>query len=271
MWDTAGLDPISARLLRGAGTHGPVVLMYHSIRPGGGTPDWHWSVSYRRFVAQLDLLHAEGWTTACVRDLTPRSMTARTAVITFDDGYADNLMAFEALHKRNMLATWFIPSKVVGKASHWSKLARPILTAEQLREIDAAGMEIGAHSRTHCRLTQVDDSRLRDEVAGSKGDLEGIIGQEVTTFAYPYGDQNNRVVQAIQHADFRLACGTDAGWAFNGADPFRIRRISILAHDGLSVFARKLTFGSNNVKWRRVGIYTYQRARTRVFAWRGQS
>ncbi|MBW2562192.1 MAG: polysaccharide deacetylase family protein, partial [Deltaproteobacteria bacterium] len=115
MWGPTGLDPISAKLLGGAGTHGSVVLMYHSISPGDDTPDWLWSISYRRFVAQLDLLQAAGWTTVCVRDLkNPMTVAARTAVITFDDGFADSYAAFDVLRKRNMCATWFIASGVVG-------------------------------------------------------------------------------------------------------------------------------------------------------------
>ncbi|MCE9550659.1 MAG: polysaccharide deacetylase family protein [Betaproteobacteria bacterium] len=263
----AGLDPISARLLRGAGTHGPVVLMYHSISPGGGTPDWLWSVSYQRFVAQLDMLQAAGWTTACVSDLANcESIAARTAVITFDDGYADNYPAFEALLKRGMRATWFIPSEVVGQLSGWTKPARQMLSTEQLREIAGAGMEIGAHGRTHCRLTQVGDDCLQNEVADSKTDLARVVGAEIRSFAYPYGDQDDRVVQAVRNAGFRLACGTDAGWAFSGSDPFRIRRLSVLSHDGLSVFARKLALGSNNVSWKRVGCYAYERARARFLS-----
>ncbi|MEO6697218.1 MAG: polysaccharide deacetylase family protein, partial [Gammaproteobacteria bacterium] len=255
-------------LLQGAGAHGPITLMYHSVTPGSGTPDWLWAVSFRRFTEQLDLLREGGWKTVCVRDLMDgASLPPRTVAITFDDGYADNYPAFEALAERGMRATWFIVTRDVGKSSSWRDPGAPVLpmlSAEQLRVMAGAGMEIGTHSRSHCRLTEVDDATLHDEVRSSKTELAGMLGKAVESFAYPYGKHDDRVVGAVEAAGYRAACVTRSGWALHNHDLMRIRRVSVFAHDGLSAFARKLAFADNDVSWRHLARYSAERILARI-------
>lgn len=262
------IDFISRRLLRNAGTHGPLALMYHSVVPGNGVPDWRWAVSCRWFVAQLDLLRDEGWTTVCVRDLVhPAGLPNRTVVLTFDDGYADNYPAFEALAQRGMRATWFIVSRDVGGMSGWDDpgvAPQRMLSGEQLRAMAAAGMEIGAHSRSHARLTELDDTGLADEVGRSKTELAGIVGESVQSFAYPYGKYDDRAVDAVRRAGYTGACITRPGWALRDNDPLRIRRVSIFAQDDLAALARKLAFADNDVSWRHMLRYASGRLVTRL-------
>ena len=261
------IDFISRRLLRNAGTHGALALMYHSVVPGDGTPDWQWAVSERHFIDQLDLLRDEGWTTVCARDLTdPASLPKRSVVLTFDDGYADNYPAFEALAQRSMRATWFIVSRDVGAMSGWDDgiAAQRMLSREQLQTMAAAGMEIGAHSCSHARLTELDDARLADEIERSKTALADIVGGSVQSFAYPYGKHDDRAVAAVRRAGYASACITRPGWALRDNDPLRIRRVSIFAQDNLATFARKLAFADNDVSWRHLLRYASGRVAARL-------
>jgi len=102
------IDPVSRYLHRSAGHHGPVMLMYHSVIPGNSRPSWPWAVSMRRFRSHLDFLVAEGWNTLTMAQLVaqPPLGRGRTVVLTFDDGYVDNLAACEELQKRNLLTDW---------------------------------------------------------------------------------------------------------------------------------------------------------------------
>jgi peptidoglycan/xylan/chitin deacetylase (PgdA/CDA1 family) len=264
------LDPLSRRLLRGAGNRAPIALMYHSIAPGGGTPAWRWAVSRRRFVEQLDLLRKHGWSTRPVRDLAAGlALPPRTALITFDDGFADNLAAVEELSRRGMSATWFVVTRDLGGESRWGDVqvsGRPMLSVARLREMAAAGMEIGAHTRTHARLPETDPSRLDDEIGGSRNDLEQALGSPVRSFAYPYGLYNDPVVDAVRRAGYRVACTTRSGWGLVGNDLLRVRRVAVFAADTLSGFARKLAFADNEVDWPKVGRYYLDRLTTRLAA-----
>ena len=246
------LDPVSARLLRHGHAGGSLALMYHSVAPGKDRADWRYAVSMQRFQAQLDLLQAEGWRTHHLADMADAVLPPRSVVITFDDGYQDNFAAFEELAKRGMTASWFVVSRDIGGQAAWQDPGSPqlpMLTAAQVRGMHAGGMEIGAHSHAHRRLTECDDAALQIELTHSKFTLEDLLNTSVTSLAYPYGAHDARVVAAARAAGSRTACTTRSGWAHLGNDPLQIRRISIYANDNLNRFSRKLALADNNVSW----------------------
>ncbi|MHB1213705.1 MAG: polysaccharide deacetylase family protein [Thiobacillus sp.] len=235
--------------------HGPVGLMYHSVRQDSGKPDWPWAVSRQRFTEQLDLLADEGYTTPTINELITRSPNwpQRTALITFDDGYVDNLDACAELQKRGMRATWFIVTGSLDQSPRWPEDGRPagrLLNASELREIQSAGMEIGSHTVSHERLTNVDDAHLLTELADSKATLEDILGSSVNSFAYPYGAWDKRCATAAKQVGYTAACTTQTGWALRDNNPFQLRRLTVFNSDTASMLARKLYFGSHDVRWR---------------------
>lgn len=262
-------DPLSALLHRGAGQHGPIMLMYHAITQDEATPAWPWAVSMRRFRSQLDFLAAEGYTTTTMGELITApagAWPARTAVITFDDGYADNLAAVDELERRGMRASWFIVTGSIGEIPQWPADGRPrgrMLDAAELREMHRGGMEVGSHTVTHVRLPEVDDARLARELNDSKHTLEDMLGTEITSFAYPYGAWDERCARAVARAGYTGACTTRTGWALRDRDPYGLRRLTVFNHDTTSSFARKLHFGSHDVRWRDVAAYAFKRMRKR--------
>lgn len=263
------IDPLSRYFHRHAGRHGPVMLMYHAILPGGGRPAWPWAVSLRRFRDQLDFLAAEGYATPTMAQLTtaPQEYAGRAAIITFDDGYVDNLAACAELQKRGMRATWFIVSGSIGQLPAWPADGRPggrLLNAAELRDMQMAGMEIGSHTVGHVRLTTVDDTRLHQELRDSKTTLEETLAKPVISFAYPYGAWDERCAQAVQQAGYRAACTTRTGWALRDGNPYQLRRLTVFNTDNVSSLARKLYFGNNDVSWRMLAKYVLQRARRRA-------
>lgn len=259
--------PITRRLLAGSPPHGPLVLMYHSVVAGHGTPSWRWAVSMAHFIEQLDLLSALGWVTINFADLhAAKTLPEKAVAITFDDGYANNYAAFEELVRRGMRATWFVVTRDIGRMSGWVDEVppQPMLSVEQLRNMHAKGMEIGSHTVSHCRLTRASEGVVAEELARSRRDLEQVLGEPVISFAYPYGQHDDAAVSAARKAGYRTACTTRPGWALRDGDPLRIRRISIFAEDSVSTFARKLVFAENNVSWRRVAAYYSHRLASRL-------
>ena len=259
------IDPISRALHHQAGQHGPVMLMYHAVTPGKDAPAWPWAVSIQQFRDQLDFLASEGYETPTMAELVAapaKKWPGRTAVITFDDGYADNLAACEELQKRGMRATWFIVSGSVGQPPHWPEDGRPtgrMLNADELREMQASGMEIGSHTVSHMRLTELDDAQLTQELTLSKGTLEALLGNAVGSFAYPYGDWDARCAAAVKQAGYTAACTTCTGWALRDNDPYRLRRLTVFNNDTLSMFVRNLCFGDNQTTFSKLLRYQFSR------------
>ena len=260
------IDPLSRLLHRQAGQHGPVMLMYHAVAPGAGHPAWPWAVSMQQFRAQLDFLAASGYATPTMAELAApgRIWPGRTAVITFDDGYVDNLAACAELEQRGMRASWFIVSGSVGRSPAWQDDGRPVgrmLNAAELRDMRAAGMEIGSHTVSHARLTETDDAQLQRELVDSRTALEDLLGAPVSSFAYPYGAWDARCAAAVAAAGYAAACTTRTGWALRDNDPYRLRRLTVFNADTAGSLARKLYFGSHDVRWRDIAHYTLRRLR----------
>lgn len=260
------IDPLSRRLHRTAGQHGPVMLMYHAVTPGKRRPAWPWAVSVQQFRDQLDFLAAEGYATPTMGELVaePQKWTGRTAVITFDDGYVDNLAACDELQKRDMRATWFVVTGSIGASPKWPADGRPkgrLLNADELRAMQASGMEIGSHTVNHVRLTEADDVQLASELTQSRTVLEDLLGRPVASFAYPYGAWDARCADAVKQAGYAAACITRTGWALRENNPYLLRRLTIFNTDTVSTLARKLYFGSNAVRWRDLAGYALRRLR----------
>jgi peptidoglycan/xylan/chitin deacetylase (PgdA/CDA1 family) len=102
---------------------------------------------------------------------------------------------------------------------------------EEVREMVSAGIEFGAHTRTHPVLSRVSEqSELADEIAGSKRRIEEQLGQPVDHFCYPNGsnaDFNADAVEAVRNAGFRTAVTTERGLNYAAVDRFRLVRIGV--------------------------------------------
>jgi peptidoglycan/xylan/chitin deacetylase (PgdA/CDA1 family) len=107
----------------------------------------------------------------------------------------------------------------------------------QLRELADAGWEIGSHTRTHPRLTQLADEELARELGESREASERALGRPCRSFAYPYGDFDARVVKAAERA------GYEAGAIENlaRASPLAWPRIGIYRPNSMRVFRMKVS------------------------------
>jgi peptidoglycan/xylan/chitin deacetylase (PgdA/CDA1 family) len=138
-------------------------------------------------------------------DLAAGLRGARRIVLTFDDAWADNhAHALGPLAARRLPAILYVPSRLLGR--------RGYMTRSQLLEMNSAGVDIGAHSRTHPDLRACDDAGLESEVRGSKDDLEDLLGKPVSSFAYPTGLLDQRVIGAVAAAGFTSAVTTRPAW-----------------------------------------------------------
>jgi peptidoglycan/xylan/chitin deacetylase (PgdA/CDA1 family) len=157
-----------------------------------------------------------------------------TACITFDDGYADNRrFAIPLLLNYRIPFTYFVSTNhVLGGASFPHDVAAsqplPVNTLGHLREMAAAGVEIGAHTRSHANLgANLTCEEMVDEIVGSKRELETAIGCNVRYFAFPYGKHENLSAAAFRiafEAGFEGVCSAYGGYNFPGNDAFHLRR-----------------------------------------------
>jgi peptidoglycan/xylan/chitin deacetylase (PgdA/CDA1 family) len=100
---------------------------------------------------------------------------------------------------------------------------------DQVRQLHAAGMEIGSHTMRHARLAHVPVERVFEDLEQSKQTIEREVGAPVSLLAYPAGSHNQDVVDLAVEAGYQAAFTTDGGSVAPGDDPFRLRRIGVWA------------------------------------------
>ncbi|MDZ5633623.1 polysaccharide deacetylase family protein [Janthinobacterium sp. GMG1] len=96
-----------------------------------------------------------------------------------------------------------------------------MLSTAQLRQLHAAGMELGAHTASHPILSTLPERAAQLDIAHGKRQLESLIQAPVTLFAYPNGkagrDYGAPHVAMVKRLGFKAAVATDWGVARPGA------------------------------------------------------
>lgn len=231
---------------------GTPILMYHQVgasRPGSALNKWRVSAAF--FERQLRHLAARGYQGVALRDLLERPNAAmRRVAITFDDGYEGVLrQGLPLLRAHGFGATVFAVAAKTGQENDWDG-DRPgdrLLSADGLRELHAAGLEIGSHGATHRALPPLSDAELDAETRGSRETLESIVGAPVVSFCYPYGAFDDRSVAAVARAGYRAATVIRGGILPDLSDPYRLKRVAVRGTDTLHDFRLALTRGRSRL------------------------
>jgi peptidoglycan/xylan/chitin deacetylase (PgdA/CDA1 family)/glycosyltransferase involved in cell wall biosynthesis len=230
-------------------TTGVTILMYHAIGGDGDAPS-RYIVPIGRFQRQIRWLRLLRYRVVTVAQLAEwrRDGVApprRCVVVTFDDGYADNLdLAAPVLRRARLRATLYIVAGAHDR-NDWDEVGelarRPIAPAPAFAAEDA--FEIGVHSMGHRPLIEMDAVDLEAEVVESKAILEQELGRPMHTFAYPYGAADEHARLAVERAGYLGACGVRDGPVWPGTASFELNRTEVWGTDGLAHFALAVATG----------------------------
>lgn len=212
---------------------GPRIFMFHSIgsapvelKEGEPTPQ-HSQELFATFCEWL-VSHA---TVLTASELAERRRSGgrsseRLVAITLDDGYEDNFtIALPVLRALDIPASVYITTGIIRDDDSAEGCG---LTRGQIREMHHSGIEIGAHTVTHPRLTQLDASSAEREIIDSKEALEEVTGARCEGFCYPYGWFDDSVKGLVSKAGFSYAVSTK-DVMFPGYDPWALGRTVIPA------------------------------------------
>jgi len=194
---------------------------------------------------QLAALKARGFETVTFGEIAGGRRARKPVILTFDDGYADNyehLLPLLARHDAKAVIFALGDRRIDTNA--WDMAvgepAAELMDDAQLRACHASGrIEIGSHGLTHAHLPRADDTTLAREVGESKRALETLIGEEIVSFAYPYGEYGAREADAVKRAGYLFGIGTVNGPLRIGTDRYRVRRITIFPNTGRFGFWKK--------------------------------
>lgn len=224
--------------------------MYHRLaaRPPGTTVPHHY-VSPARFERHCSAMSRFGFASASLLEaaawLQGEGDDARRIVLSFDDGYANFAeTAAPTLESHGLRGTVFVVTGLLGGENDWDwkngDVRERLMTADQVRAVAAAGHEVGSHTVTHARLTEVTTEAARHEIERSRDALTDLLAQPVVTFCYPYGAHDAGVRQAVAEAGYRMACSVEKGWNDARTDAFRWTRINVRSDTSTPVLFWKL-------------------------------
>lgn len=226
--------------------------MYHSISRSINGKFKQFTISPALFAEHMAYLFRHQYTPVTVTQLInarlkeKRTLPERTVVLTFDDGFADFYTeALPALKRYGFVATLYVTTAFVNATSRWlqqeGEAERLMLTWEQMVEINAYGIECGAHSHSHAQLDMLPAARAKDEIVQSKKMLEDCLGRAVVSFAYPFGYQTALLRQLVREVGYTSACAVKHAISSERDDPFALARLMVGADTQVPTFATLLT------------------------------
>ena len=212
---------------------GAPVLMYHAVGNEHGA-DWPRSLIMppELFESQLAYLKQEGYQIVTVEQLAHRLEKGESVdkyiALSFDDGYKDNhSVVLPLLKKYDAKGSFFVINKEMGDKEHMNEA--------EIKEMIAAGMELGSHTYSHGPLAKIDTKYLVWELDTSRYWLKKKFdGYIVRTLAYPNGSYNETVIAAAKKYGFYRALTGHVG--LNTAEtykraPMEMYRVTV-ADDG---------------------------------------
>jgi peptidoglycan/xylan/chitin deacetylase (PgdA/CDA1 family) len=217
------------------------VLMYHKVNDLWPNPT---TVPTSVFDAQMTLLGELGYVPVSLdavleHYLHRAPLPPKAVLLTFDDGYRDNLEnAVPILRRHGFPAVLFVPIGFLDDARplpHEESLRllgirNETVDWDELSELEAGGVRIESHGIGHRPLSELEPAEATREIALSKLRLEERLGREVEAFAFVKGslaDYRPEHASLVQQAGYKVAFTSVSGANASSSDRFRLRRYNV--------------------------------------------
>ena len=214
---------------------------------------------------------------------------SKSVVITIDDGHAGNIELLPLFKQYRIRPTLFVCTQIINTHRHfWFKIEgqsktekeklkrlpnadrlaclkrtadfepenvypdRQALNIKEMQEM-ITDVDFQPHTQFHPILPHCPETECRQEILGSKTDLEGLLGIECSHFSYPNGDYTDREIEIVKTAGFRSARTTVIGWNTLETAPYQLKTVPIADDAGLLLLRAQLTTIPQRLnKWRNV-------------------
>ena len=229
--------PTATWVLQGPNAVTVPILLYHRIdvSPIGS----RYYVPPEKFEEQIKLLHDWEYTSIStsmlVKAITEGApLPPRPIIITFDDGHLDNYTtAFPIMQKYGFTGVLYLVGGFIG--------AQEYMNVDQIKELAAAGWEVGSHSMSHQQLTSLDPEQQRYEIVESRKFLQEKLDLPVLTLAYPFGAMNGSAADYAHFAGYIAAMGAQGFTPYQGSgNLFNLQRSEIKGTEDAKTFIRFL-------------------------------
>lgn len=218
--------------------------MYHSVLPEKEIKDKNnLTVSRENLEKQLFYIK-NNYNTLFFKDLESNKSLENKLILTFDDGYYNNVQHLvPLLEKYGLKATIFIPTQLI-----LNDTSRTFMTFKEIKNLNPDLIEIALHSHSHRNYAQISLQEAEEDIIENIKTLEKYEIRFTKILAYPYGkfpiQKKNEFFNMLEKAGITAALriGNNID-TYPWKNKFEIQRIDIKGSDNLSVFKWKLRLG----------------------------
>ena len=214
-----------------------LLLCYHAVSERWPAP---LSITPALLRSHLASLTGRGYIGVTMSEAIAGPSAPKAVAITFDDAYRSVAkLAAPILAQAGFPGSVFAPSAFISteRPMSWPGVEQWIegehraelvpMSWDELRGLAEAGWEVGSHTRSHARLTELTDVDLEGELRGSREEIEDRLGRPCRSLAYPFGVHDSRVREATQRAGYESAAATLPGRLRRPTGPLDWPRIVI--------------------------------------------
>lgn len=228
------------------------ILMYHQVLPKSFGFKDNLVVTTENLEMQLKYIQSK-YKTVFFKDLEQEKNTENKIILTFDDGYYNNLQyLIPLLEKFQMKATIFIPTEFIQNNTKGNE--RIYMNFEELKSLNPNLVELALHSHTHRNFSQLSIEESEADLLKNIKILEEEKIDFTKVLAYPYGKfpkekykkqafftmlQKNGIISAMRIGN------NVASYPFK--NKYEVKRIDIKYGDTLNTFKWKLMFGKTKL------------------------
>jgi len=236
-WNLSGVDPSGYQLVP--------ILCYHNLAPQS---KGRLVLGVKSFEEQMHYLKSQGYRVVSLKEFLEftslkKQLPRKSLVLTFDDGYRAFIQyAYPILKELGFTATLFVYTDYIGAGV-------TALSWADLKKLAAEGFDIEAHSKSHGNMrraaTESADEyakRLAAELNVPKDLFSKNLGYLPQSLAYPYGSQDDVVVQRTKERGYVAAFTVRRQGNPSFVEPLRIHRSQIYSEMSLDDFIKNLNF-----------------------------
>lgn len=241
------------------------VLMYHKIPDHEIESQHKIYVTKQNFEKHLQFFKSRGFETLTFSDLKKfrtgelsfKEFPKKPLILTFDDGYTDNLQNASPLMKKyGFKAQLFLLANQGINQNSWdvnsTEPAHEIVSGKDRQKWLESQFEIGSHGFSHEKITQLSNQDAIKELSESKKSLEQEFNKPVNVYAFTYGITDNNSAQLAQSTGYEYAVNTDTGGLLLEEEPYSIFRVNVFPDESSwSLFKKTSAWYRKYYYWKR--------------------
>ena len=233
------------------------VLLYHQIRTDAdvrlaSVGDGETVIYIETFRAQMRWLHDNGYQTLRLQEFRDvisrrRSLTQKSVVLTFDDGWESQLQIIPILQEVSFHAIFPV---LIGPPESGDPLYMSFADFLFL-DRHLGGFDVIGHTITHPDLVLLWNSGMIDQVNSELSEprrvIRAVLGHDIDAMAFPYGSYNDALVALAQKFGYNVLFTVDPGFNTTSTSLLGIHRSVVDGRCGLSVFINTLQTGDDAI------------------------